>query len=319
MPVNADKREKWDEDIAKSVDTYNKWFLRYAPKAFRKARSEATKKIEEAMALTHGLRDITSVVLRGNPSLLSVLRMVTTPPLARDRVVGLAKVSKKLVNDMELRGRIPPKMSDSKSSVALERITQLIADLIDDTLIPWRDEDRDASEEELARASLVLADRLCGSITNPDIRNAQEARQIKALSEWLESRGYTKVETGSITSLTEMKPGTYAIRLVIEGEHNDGSKSTIPTDMVIKRKTSRLGDLPLLIEAKSAGDFTNVNKRRKEEAQKMEQLQRRHGADVPYILFLCGFFNRLFLDYEAKAGFDWVWEHRINDLILFDV
>jgi hypothetical protein len=39
-------------------------------------------------------------------------------------------------------------------------------------------------------------------------------------------------------------------------------------------KTARAGDLPLLIEAKSAGDSTNVNKRRKEEATKMSQLRR---------------------------------------------
>ena len=33
-------------------------------------------------------------------------------------------------------------------------------------------------------------------------------------------------------------------------------------------KTSPAGELPLLFEAKSAGDFTNTNKRRKEEATK---------------------------------------------------
>ena len=40
------------------------------------------------------------------------------------------------------------------------------------------------------------------------------------------------------------------------------------------------------MEAKSAGDFTNVNKRRKEEAIKVSQLRRLHGDDVRYVLFL---------------------------------
>ena len=69
----------------------------------------------------------------------------------------------------------------------------------------------------------------------------------------------------------------------------------------------------MLIEAKSAGDFTNVNKRRKEEAAKMNQLRRTYGQNVRYTLFLCGYFDSGYLGYEAAEGIDWVWEHRIND------
>ena len=78
--------------------------------------------------------------------------------------------------------------------------------------------------------------------------------------------------------------------------------------------SARSGDLPLLIEAKSAGDFTNVNKRRKEEAAKVGQLRQSYGEDVRYILFLCGYFDSGYLGYEAAEGIDWVWEHRIEDL-----
>ena len=79
-------------------------------------------------------------------------------------------------------------------------------------------------------------------------------------------------------------------------------------------KAAKTDELPLLIEAKSAGDFTNVNKRRKEEATKMHQLRRTYGHDVRYILFLCGYFDSGYLGYEAAEAIDWVWEHRINDL-----
>ncbi len=78
-------------------------------------------------------------------------------------------------------------------------------------------------------------------------------------------------------------------------------------------KTAQAGELPLLVEAKSAGDFTNVNKRRKEEATKMTQLRRTYGKDVQFILFLCGYFDSGYLGYEAAEGIDWVWEHRIDD------
>lgn len=67
----------------------------------------------------------------------------------------------------------------------------------------------------------------------------------------------------------------------------------------------------MLVEAKSAGDFTNINKRRKEEATKTNQLRRTYGTDVRFILFLCGYFDSGYLGYEAAEGIDWVWEHRI--------
>jgi hypothetical protein len=70
-----------------------------------------------------------------------------------------------------------------------------------------------------------------------------------------------------------------------------------------------------LIEAKSAGDFTNTNKRRKEEATKIRQLQVAHGEGIRFVLSLCGYFGTDYLGYEAAEGLDWVWEHRIEDLL----
>ena len=72
-------------------------------------------------------------------------------------------------------------------------------------------------------------------------------------------------------------------------------------------------DYPLLLEAKSAGDFTNVNKRRKEEATKVAQLRRAYGRRVALVLFLGGYFDSGYLGYEAAEGIDWVWEHRPDD------
>ncbi len=84
-------------------------------------------------------------------------------------------------------------------------------------------------------------------------------------------------------------------------------------------KSANGGDFPLLIEAKSARDFTNTNKRRKEEATKFSQLKRNYGEDVRFILFLCGYFDAGYLGYEASEGIDWVWEHRVDDLAEFGV
>jgi len=91
-------------------------------------------------------------------------------------------------------------------------------------------------------------------------------------------------------------------------------KVNIPIDVVIQPKVLRLNRLPVLIEAKSAGDSTNTNKRRKEEATKIHQLRQAYGPEIQLILFLCGYFDSGYLGYEAAEGLDWIWEHRIEDL-----
>ncbi len=91
----------------------------------------------------------------------------------------------------------------------------------------------------------------------------------------------------------------------------------LPIDVVIMPRSAAKGDFPLLFEAKSAGDYTNVNKRRKEEAAKMSQLRRTYENKGRLNLFLCGYFDTGYLGYEAAEGIDWVWEHRIDDLKLF--
>jgi type II restriction enzyme len=127
-------------------------------------------------------------------------------------------------------------------------------------------------------------------------------------------RNYRHVEG---IKFNEMEAGTFSFRTNIPVSLNSVDESAqvnIPVDVVIMPMKARKGDLPLLIEAKSAGDFTNVNKRRKEEAQKMAQLKNTYGDDVRFGLFLCGYFDSGYLGYEAAEGIDWVWEHRIDDL-----
>ena len=116
-----------------------------------------------------------------------------------------------------------------------------------------------------------------------------------------------------------MPPGTFCFRLNVRveqiTENKDATKSVnIPIDAVIMPKASKPGDFPLFFEAKSAGDFANTNKRRKEEAQKMTQLRNTYGDAIRFGLFLCGYFDSGYLGYEAAEGIDWVWEHRIDDL-----
>jgi hypothetical protein len=120
-------------------------------------------------------------------------------------------------------------------------------------------------------------------------------------------RANPSLPAGGQRSYDNMEPGTFSSRMNVPAkQEGTGRQVNIPVDAVIMPKTARLGDLPLLVEAKSAGDFANVNKRRKEEAAKMSQLRQSCGADVKYILFLCGYFDSGYLGYEAAEGIDWV-------------
>ncbi len=90
MPINLDKPHRWKSDALESIDFYNDWFLRFAPVTFREQRKIRTKEVADALKVTNNLRGLTSEQLRENPGILPMLRMTAAPPLARDRLVGLA-------------------------------------------------------------------------------------------------------------------------------------------------------------------------------------------------------------------------------------
>ena len=319
MPVNSDKPDRWKADINQSVDFYNDWFMKFAPKAYRETRFDSTKQVRLALKRTGNLTNITPKVLRENPKTLEMLRMATAPPIARDRLIGLAGVSKNLVVNMEDKLRLPPKMTQMAADIELQKISNLIMKLADRDIFPWLETEEAPGETEIYRAATVVADRLCGAQSDPIIRNAQEKRQLDSIKRWLENRGYSYIEPSKV-KFDQMRFGTFTFHLGIPVKLATGTKQVnIPVDAAIMLKEGKVGSLPLLIEAKSAGDFTNPNKRRKEEAIKISQLRATYGTKVRYILFLCGYFNPGYLGYEAAEGIDWVWEHRIDDLIGFGV
>lgn len=319
MAVNLDKPQIWKADVAASVDMYNRWFMTFAPKAFRDTRLETTKIVELALKQTSNLTDVSSEVFRRHPSILSTLRMSTCPPIAVDRIVGLSGASKNLVKCLE-EGKLPPKMPDVKMTDQLNLLGDIIKRMADTDIFVWLERQAPATPKEIERASTIVADRLCGAKANPIIRNAQEKRQLSRIADWLNKSGYKQLPNNHGYSFDKMPLGTYSFRTNITvGDQHGGKPINIPIDAVIMRKTAQLGDYPLLIEAKSAGDFTNTNKRRKEEAQKVTQLRAKYGPKIEFILFLCGYFNPGYLGYEAAEGIDWVWEHRIADLAKFSL
>ena len=316
MGINLDKPHLWKKDINQSVDLYNTWFMYFAPKAYRETRVSTAKSVEEALKETNYLNSVSPALLQRHPEVLPILRMSTCPPIARDRLVGLAGVTKSLVQNMEdsENPHISPRMQRARLITELQRISDIINKMADPDIFTWIPEKRTPDETEIIRSSTIVADRLCGAVADPIIRNAQEKRQLAAITKLLQSKGYVSAKNG--VSYDEMTAGTFSfhtnVPVYVAGEQ--GETVNIPVDVAIMPLSAQSGDMPLLLEAKSAGDFTNVNKRRKEEAVKMQQLRNTYGSNVSYSLFLCGYFDSGYLGYEASEGIDWIWEHRINDL-----
>lgn len=317
MPVNLNKPEHWKADIALSIDMYNDWFMKFAPVAFRETRIKVTKDVETTLHRTANLSDVTPALLREHPEVLPTLRMSTCPPIAVDRLVGLAGVSKNLVRNMEKR-KIAPRMVETALQADLEKIGSIIERMADPDIFVWLESNRAPTDVEVHRAATIVADRLTNADANPIIRNAQEKRQLAAIGAWLEGRGYKRLPEG--IKYNVMPAGTYSFRLNVPVKAEGGTSTVnIPVDTAVMPLSAKAGELPLMIEAKSAGDFTNTNKRRKEEAQKVNQLRHTHGVGVRFMLFLCGYFDSGYLGYEAAEGIDWVWEHRIDDLAQFGI
>jgi hypothetical protein len=311
MAVNLDKPHLWKQDTETSVDYYNRWFMKFAPKAFRETRKIVTEEVERAIEESNYFIGLSIKIIQANPHILRTLRMACCPPIAVDRLVGLANTSKSFIKVLE-KGKVPVNMRRDEISRHLKRIVGIFARLLDPDIFTWISEKRPPIKKEIYRASTIVADRLTGADANPIVRNAQERRQLSMIKAYLVKKGYKEERHPPGDLLASMKPGTFTFHYSVPtglGEH----KINVSIDAMIQPKKLRTNKLPILVEAKSAGDFTNTNKRRKEEAKKISQLKTTFGDNVCYLVFLCGYFDAGYLGYEAQDGIDWVWEHRIKD------
>ena len=83
------------------LTTTTSGLCKFAPQAFRDARVEVTKRVEKAIVDSQDMLGLTPDLLQRCPGVLPALRMSCCPPLAVDRLVGLAYTDKNLVKKME--------------------------------------------------------------------------------------------------------------------------------------------------------------------------------------------------------------------------
>ena len=310
VPTTGSNRLKdpaeWQPDIDRSVAEYDEWYLAESHRRLEEARGRAVAEVEQAMLATDDFRMFGAEALIARPTALFVARMCVSPPMTRDRFVGLSGANKSLVAAMERNGAIP--VGTRQIRMQLQVMCDFLRPLLDPGLFCWLENDRAPTAEERDTALLVIGERLASIFHLPGLRNAQEAKQKELLQAYLEGAGFEE----SHDSPFEMPPGTFGFGRNVRVERADGNPQNLPADCVVSPLDAQL---PLIyLELKSAGDFTNVNKRRKEEADKHSALKRAHGDNVVFLLQLFGHFGRSYLGFEAAAGIDWAWDHRLGDL-----
>lgn len=253
--------DKWDKDIQTSVEMYNDWYLTEAPKLFNQGKTTSESLVHALFAESNNLTDISDIIIKEH---LPALRMCCDPPLAVDRLSGLANITKS--------SAIRPRDAD------INAIRQIIIPLIN-TSINWE----------------VVADRVTMAVV---VRNAfvqaQEQRQLDKMRRWLTNNGYLEGNEGDKH---------------FKFRYNVAAKDQVklPIDIAIWRPKL------LCVEAKSAGDYTNTNKRKKEDVERANRLLT-YRPDSSYVMLLCGYFDKKYLEFMRSNKIPCVWEHRLDDL-----
>jgi type II restriction enzyme len=100
---------------------------------------------------------------------------------------------------MELEKKLPGRMNVAEIDLQLVKIASIIEKMADPDIFAWIGRRDPPAEAEIHRAATIVADRLCGAVANPIIRNAQEKRQLTAIKAWLEARTYKQLTGGNGT------------------------------------------------------------------------------------------------------------------------
>jgi hypothetical protein len=309
--VNADKPHLWKADIAASVDQFNQWFMQFAPAAFRATRLKTTEHVKAALLATNDLRNLNPEALAATPALLPTLRMCTAPPLAVDRLIGLASANKSLIGNME-EGKLSKRMKPELLAEHLGSVCRILTKLLDRDIFPWLHANKDPTNHERDRASTIVADRLCSAVANDIVRAAQKRHQLAVVAEYLESRGYRKCDHPMDQQYTNTPPGMYTFHATLP--ITMGTFDTASFDVLIQPKHAHSGALPILLDVKSSPTAAAGHNRRDADAKKLRDLRVTYGDSIPYALMLVGSFDAGYLGTQAAEGLDWIWQHRICDL-----
>lgn len=304
--INADKVQRWRLDLTAAETQFHRWLQGPGQEAYRAARDSAVRDVLGLLARTHDLRDLTTDTLRSSPATITPLRMCTAPPLARDRLVSLARSERPIITTME-RDRLPARMSARELDAQLERICAVIQEFLDPDVFCWLGGGEDPTPAQREHAARLVADRQCDAAADRIMRHARQNHQRQLMRDWLNSRGYRERDQQPGQDLLDMATGSFFLGKVMVGA--DSRTQDVRLDGVIAPQ--RRGPT-LLIKTVSEADVAKSDRPLK--AAVCQRLRRIVPDSATLTLLLGGVVDPIYLRTLASQGLDWVWEHRIEDL-----
>jgi hypothetical protein len=305
--MNAKSSENWERDRVLAKEEIIEWLA--ITTSTKNSRSLLENQITLLLDELARLNSVEKAIVK-NPRILTSLRSLTRRDIGTSQIATFLGVGTSMYEAIE--------RAEKPVAPILSGIVSLLEKELDESLAPWIVENRNPTKEEMNRSVIVAADRILKRSTSTELRYKHEPRQLDKLKEYLDSKGYSEVSgTGISNPRKDMKPGSYAFRVNIDGLTIDGVTLKQNVDTLIMPFSKSSGLLPIFLEAKSMTDEVNPNKRQKEEAQKVDNVRRKwqdKSERLNFVLLLGGTVPRRYLEVEAGSGLDWIWEHRVNDL-----
>jgi len=305
--MNAKSSENWESDRVVAKEQIIDWLA--ITTSTKNSRSILENQITLVLDELARLNSVEKAIVK-NPRILTSLRSLTRRDIGTSQIATFLGVGTSMYEAIE--------RAEKPVAPILSGIVSLLEKELDESLAPWIVENRNPAKEEMNRSVIVAADRILKRSTSTELRYKHEPRQLDKLKGYLDSKGYSEVSgTGISNPRKDMKPGSYAFRVNIDGLTIDGVTLKQNVDTLIMPFSKSSGLLPIFLEAKSMTDEVNPNKRQKEEAQKVDNVRRKwqdKSERLNFVLLLGGTVPRRYLEVEAGSGLDWIWEHRVNDL-----
>ncbi len=300
--INADQEQRWRSDLSAARAAHQTWLLTEGQDAHRRARAKSVVDVERMLDLTSDLRTVTPEILRRNPSILATQRMSTAPPLARERLAGLARAEKSVVLALE-QDRLPGRMSPSELDAQLARICRVIRGTLDPDLFSWLGSHDPPAPAQRRLAVLAVANRLCDSLARDFLRQACRRHDLGLVQRWLTDRGYSQ-GSGPLSrrdgdATFTMGPGPVAL---------PGRPWSIAADVIIRPPEASRPVVVLTSIHRADGPSV---RRPPSEVAAWSQAT---GRLVRSIHLLSGPVELPDLRSLAARGQDWIWAHRLHDL-----
>ncbi len=308
--MNSDKPERWERDRDQARGEIIEW-LSVAVDT-KQRRDDLERRVAGSLKTLLNCQSIEEALTK-EPFILMTLRALTR------RDVGTSQFATFLnVGESEIR-----RFEEGKRESATDLIvgaSKMIEVELDRGLVPWLQPKREPTSDEIDRAVHIGADRILRRSTSTELRYKHEPRQLEKLKAFLSTHGYEEHSFSTLVDpVQDVEPGVFSFRANVNGMTSEGLTLKQNVDVLIKPHGAIRKELPIFMEAKSMTDEVNPNKRQKEEAQKVNNLKRmwadRNRRPLVYVLLLGGTVPRRYLEVEAGSGIDWVWEHRISDLL----